>query len=406
MQARTTYLTPITLRKAHTQLLRALCAATLLTSTLALPAHAARITMSGEDLDLTVPCSGSVRIIVDPSMKDGATLDSTNATQVMLRGGKDEAESRISISTKSCAPDGHVTISVSPITGISIHDSRDTHFTISGKLASLDASLDSNTLNADNIQSLDLSMRGNSAVHIKTLDRAAQIVASGNTSFSADYANLTAFSAQLSNDATLNVAQGTIEALTLVTADNASATLASTASLATVTANGTGAVSIAHVSGPVMRSGTGNVHVGDVQPAPAVAVASTPAVAAPPNLVQQPAVPTPPAPAQPPIHSMPAIPAPPPYTAPSAPPVIAAPPPQIQLPPPALPAPPPPQTPPTLPTQQALPSVSVPSAPKAPINSAPPPSNTPPKEAVSAPPTPPENSSAAPTNTTATPSHN
>ncbi|MGC5748473.1 hypothetical protein J4P41_07520 [Gluconobacter sp. NFX36] len=242
--------------------LRMLLLATL-AGTVSVPsAEAARVSMSGEDLDLAIPCTGQVRIVVDSTMKDGATLDSSSATQVTMRTGKEEADSRISIATKACAPNGKLTISVSPYTGVSIHDSHDTSFVIKGKLASLDASLDSNTMDVENTQSLDLSMHGSSNVHIGSLERAAQIVASGTSTFTADSAQLTALSAQLTNQASFTISQGDIEALTIVTADNASATVLGNASVATVTANGTGAVNIERVSGPIVRSGSGSVRVG------------------------------------------------------------------------------------------------------------------------------------------------
>ncbi|MFT9348514.1 MAG: hypothetical protein ABF562_07315 [Gluconobacter japonicus] len=273
--------------------LRMLLLATL-AGTVSVPsAEAARVSMSGEDLDLAIPCTGQVRIVVDSTMKDGATLDSSSATQVTMRTGKEEADSRISIATKACAPNGKLTISVSPYTGVSIHDSHDTSFVIKGKLASLDASLDSNTMDVENTQSLDLSMHGSSNVHIGSLERAAQIVASGTSTFTADSAQLTALSAQLTNQASFTISQGDIEALTIVTADNASATVLGNASVATVTANGTGTVNIERVSGPIVRSGSGSVRVGaqngvvyrptDAAPAPTPAPASpTPEVSAPP----------------------------------------------------------------------------------------------------------------------------
>ncbi|GBR22254.1 hypothetical protein [Gluconobacter japonicus] len=265
-----------------------------LAGTVSVPsAEAARVSMSGEDLDLAIPCTGQVRIVVDSTMKDGATLDSSSATQVTMRTGKEEADSRISIATKACAPNGKLTISVSPYTGVSIHDSHDTSFVIKGKLASLDASLDSNAMDVENTQSLDLSMHGSSNVHIGSLERAAQIVASGTSTFTADSAQLTALSAQLTNQASFTISQGDIEALTIVTADSASATVLGNASVATVTANGTGTVNIERVSGPIVRSGSGSVRVGaqngvvyrstDATPAPTPAPASlAPEVSAPP----------------------------------------------------------------------------------------------------------------------------
>jgi len=295
--------------------LRMLLLATL-AGTVSVPsAEAARVSMSGEDLDLAIPCTGQVRIVVDSTMKDGATLDSSSATQVTMRTGKEEADSRISIATKACAPNGKLTISVSPYTGVSIHDSHDTSFVIKGKLASLDASLDSNTMDVENTQSLDLSMHGSSNVHIGSLERAAQIVASGTSTFTADSAQLTALSAQLTNQASFTISQGNIEALTIVTADNASATVLGNASVATVTANGTGTVNIERVSGPIVRSGSGSVRVGaqngvvyrptDAAPAvpetpppatipeptPAAPIAPPPPIAAPQTNTSQPSAP-------------------------------------------------------------------------------------------------------------------
>ncbi|MFT8354727.1 MAG: hypothetical protein ABF617_08995 [Gluconobacter japonicus] len=290
--------------------LRMLLLATL-AGTVSVPsAEAARVSMSGEDLDLAIPCTGQVRIVVDSTMKDGATLDSSSATQVTMRTGKEEADSRISIATKACAPNGKLTISVSPYTGVSIHDSHDTSFVIKGKLASLDASLDSNAMDVENTQSLDLSMHGSSNVHIGSLERAAQIVASGTSTFTADSAQLTALSAQLTNQASFTISQGDIEALTIVTADNASATVLGNASVATVTANGTGAVNIERVSGPIVRSGSGSVRVGaqngevyrptETTPTPA---SPTPEASAPPPATTSEAVPAAPVAPPPPISA-------------------------------------------------------------------------------------------------------
>lgn len=296
---------------------------------LAPAAHAARMTLSGEDLDLSVPCTGQVRVVVDPAMKDGATLDSSSMAQVAMHTGKEEAESRISIATKACAPNGKLTISISPSTGLTIHDSHDTHFVITGKLASLDASLDSTTMDIEDTQSLDLNMQGASSVHIKSLERAAQIVASGASTLTADTAQLAALSAQLTQNATMTLSGSSIDALTLVTADQASATILGHATVATVAANGTGEVNIEAVSGPMVRSGKGTVRVGAqngviYRPTPpppaALPVPATPAplpstpVQAPATgteaAVPAPVVPTPapvPAPTAPSVPESPAV---------------------------------------------------------------------------------------------------
>ncbi|MEN3167401.1 hypothetical protein [Gluconobacter sp. OJB] len=288
--------------------LLALLAGTVLLSP---AAHAARMTLSGEDLDLSIPCTGQVRVVVDPNMKDGATLDSSSLGQVAMHTGKEEAQSRISIATKSCAPNGKLTISISPSTGLTIHDSHDTHFVIAGKLASLDANLDSTTMDIENTQSLDLDMQGASTVHIHSLERAAQIVASGTSTLTADTAQLAALSVQLTQNAGMTLSGGTIDALTLITADQASATILAHATVATVAANGTGDVNIEAVTGPMVRSGKGTVRVGaengviyrPTPPPPATAPTPPPAAQQPPLPVQTPpasAAPTVPAPVVPP----------------------------------------------------------------------------------------------------------
>ncbi|MBS1082289.1 hypothetical protein [Gluconobacter kondonii] len=275
--------------------LLALLAGTVLLSP---AAHAARMTLSGEDLDLSIPCTGQVRVVVDPNMKDGATLDSSSLAQVSMHTGKEEAQSRISIATKSCAPNGKLTISISPSTGLTIHDSHDTHFVIAGKLASLDASLDSATMDIENTQSLDLDMQGASSVHIHSLERAAQIVASGTSTLTADTAQLAALSVQLTQNAGMTLSGGTIDALTLITADQASATILAHATVATVAANGTGDVNIEAVTGPMVRSGKGTVRVGAENgviyrptPPPPAAIPTPPPAAPQPSLPVQ----TPPA---------------------------------------------------------------------------------------------------------------
>lgn len=298
--------------------LLALLAGTVL---LAPAAHAARMTLSGEDLDLSVPCTGQVRVVVDPNMKDGATLDSSSLAQVAMHTGKEEAQSRISLATKTCAPNGKLTISISPSTGLTIHDSHDTHFIITGKLASLDASLDSTTMDIENTQSLDLDMQGASTVHIKALERAAQIVASGTSTLTADTAQLAALSAQLTQNAGMTLSGGSIDALTLITADQASATILGHATVATVAANGTGDVNIEAVSGPMVRSGKGSVRVGAQN---GVIYRPTPP---PPAAVTAPVTPAPlpvtpvqtPAPGATPAVPAPVVPTPTPVPAPAAP---------------------------------------------------------------------------------------
>jgi|GEM_PF-2306508 len=329
-------------------------------------AYAAHVTMSGEDLDLTTPCMGQVKITVDPSLKDGASLDSSSNTQVMMRDGKDEAESKITIATRNCAPGGKLAIRISPNTGLSIHDSHDTHFTITGSLASLDASLDSDTMDMERVQSLDLSLHGTSSVHVSYLERAAQIVSSGTSTFTADNAQLSALSAQLTNNASLMINGGSIEALTIVTADQATATIMGNATVATVTANGSGVVNIEKVTGPLVRSGSGSLRVG----APNGEILRP--TAQPPAAVQVAAPPVQP-PAQPPA-SAPTAPSPPTITAPT-PTIQQQPQPRIPDPAPA-PPPAPTQTPPNPPVSIPEPTLPPSTQPTAPSLSRPLPGTT------------------------------
>ncbi|GGC26449.1 hypothetical protein GCM10007207_09840 [Asaia siamensis] len=256
------------------------------------PLHAApQVVMDAEDLDLSVPCLGRFEITVDPAMSDGVSIDSstTGGAHLTMRTGKTQGSSKVLITSKSCAPTAKVSILVAPSVGVLIHDSHDTHFVINGTLASLEASLEAGQLDADTIQSLDLSLRGTEQVHIAHLNRAAQVVETGASGLVVDHAELDAFSAQLSETSHLTVTDGRVDVLTLMVENGASARLGGTLNTATVSANGTGLVAIPTVSGALTR--TGNVQVGPVAAA-AVTQPSAPIAA-------QPAPPVPAAPAAP-----------------------------------------------------------------------------------------------------------
>ncbi|GAB6855300.1 hypothetical protein JCM15831A_23240 [Asaia astilbis] len=299
---------------------RRIALATLLVSSLAIsaPLHAAPQVVDAEDLDLSVPCLGRFEITVDPAMSDGVSIDSspTGGAHLTMRTGKTQGSSKVLISSKSCAPSAKVSILVAPTVGVLIHDSHDTHIVIHGTLASLEASLEAGQLDADTIQSLDLSLRGTEQVHIAHLNRAAQVVETGASGLVVDQADLDAFSAQLSETSHLAVTDGRFDVLTLMVENAASVRLGGSVNTATVSANGTGLVSIPTVSGALTRSGS--VQVGPTPPAaPPMAVAQP--------VAPQPTPPTPPV-AQPPSTPSAAVKAPPALpsaplapTAPSAP---------------------------------------------------------------------------------------
>lgn len=320
---------------------RRIALATLLLSGLAAvrPGHAApQVVVDAEDLDLSVPCLGRFEITVDPAMSDGVSIDSsaTGGAHLTMRTAKTQGSSKVLITSKSCAPAAKVAILVAPSVGVLIHDSHDTHFVINGTLASLEASLEAGQLDADTIQSLDLSLRGTEQVHIAHLNRAAQVVETGASGLVVDHASLDAFSAQLSETSHLTVTDGRFDVLTLMVENAASVRLGGTVNTATVSASGTGLVAIPNVSGALTR--TGNVQVGPLaatiapvtapiqgggqgaMPGPAVPAAPTAPTAAPPvppvmpntgaqsNISRSPTPPAPPV--APPVPSAVVAPAP------------------------------------------------------------------------------------------------
>ena len=256
------------------------------TAALAAPPHAGpQVVMDAEDLDLSVPCLGRFEIMVDPAMSDGVSIDSSpsGGAHLTMRTGKTQGSSKVLITSRTCAPNARVSILVAPNVGVLIHDSHDTHIVIHGTLASLEASLEAGQLDADTVQSLDLSLRGTEQVHIANLNRAAQVVETGASGLVVDHADLDAFSAQLSETSHLTVTDGRFDVLTLMVENAASARLGGSANTATVSANGTGLVAIPTVSGALTR--TGNVQVGPVAatPAPSPSAPATPGAAAGPS---------------------------------------------------------------------------------------------------------------------------
>lgn len=258
----------------------------LSTAALAAPPHAGpQVVMDAEDLDLSVPCLGRFEIMVDPAMSDGVSIDSSpsGGAHLTMRTGKTQGSSKVLITSRTCAPNARVSILVAPNVGVLIHDSHDTHIVIHGTLASLEASLEAGQLDADTVQSLDLSLRGTEQVHIANLNRAAQVVETGASGLVVDHADLDAFSAQLSETSHLTVTDGRFDVLTLMVENAASARLGGSANTATVSANGTGLVAIPTVSGALTR--TGNVQVGPVAatPAPSPSAPATPGTPASPS---------------------------------------------------------------------------------------------------------------------------
>lgn len=321
---------------------------------------AEHVTMSGEDLELSTPCIGRVQVSVDPAMSDGVSFDASaaSAAHVTIRTSKDQNESKVVIASKSCAPHALLSVLVAPNIGVSIHDSHDTHFVMTGAVGSLEASLDSGILDADSVGSLDLNMRDGAQVHVRTLHRAGQVVAGGTSVMTADHADLDAFSAQLTDSSHLEIADGRIDALTLMADGAATIDIGGTANTATVTANGTGLVAIPRMNGPLTRNGTGPVRIGPAPPPPAppapASAAAAPPAASPSGSaagsgIRPPSSSTPPAPPQTVQAPDPAPVAPPPTSAapvdrPPVPPVTVQQPPPVAPAtlPPTAPAPPPP----------------------------------------------------------------
>ncbi|GAJ29076.1 hypothetical protein [Acidomonas methanolica] len=233
--------------------------------------------LPGEELELITPCLGEVQVTVDPAATDGVTLDTSQAgtARVSIRTGKLESERKVVIASKACAPHATLAVTVAPVTALSIHDSKDTRFVLRGPLTSLEASMESGSIDGESAGSADLNLRGTSQAHFALLRRAAQVVAHDSAVLIVDKADLDAFSAQLADTSRLLVSGGRIDALTLVTEGAAMVQIGGTLNTAAITANGIGLVTLPKAIGTVSRNGSGRVQMGP--PAPVPSPVQTPA---------------------------------------------------------------------------------------------------------------------------------
>ncbi|MCQ9153974.1 hypothetical protein [Acidomonas methanolica] len=226
--------------------------------------------LPGEELELITPCLGEVQVTVDPATTDGVTLDTSQAgaARVSIRAGKLESERKVVIASKACAPHATLAVTVAPVTALSIHDSKDTRFVLRGPLTSLEASMESGSIDGESAGSADLNLRGTSQAHFALLRRAAQVVAHDSAVLIVDKADLDAFSAQLADTSRLLVTGGRIDALTLVTEGAAMVQIGGALNTAAITANGIGLVTLPKAIGTVSRNGSGRVQMGSPAPVP------------------------------------------------------------------------------------------------------------------------------------------
>ncbi|MXV45235.1 hypothetical protein GS501_09340 [Saccharibacter sp. 17.LH.SD] len=265
--------------------------------------------LPGDDLDLSVPCAQTL-IKVDQNLKTGVIIDENSGSAPDIQNIKDGAENQLHIALHGCLSTHHLSLRLSPGTALTLHDSPHATITITGTLSTLDTSLTDASLHLEHIQSLDLSMSGSSVVHIHQLDRAAQIVAKDQSQLIIDQAFLSAFSGQLTGNSQLTIAQGQIDNLNLSVANQAIAHVLVHTGAANVSTNDNAILTLGQVSGPLNRSGSGQIHqMAPPAPAPAPTAPapiaatngtdgsaqglSSPSLPAPPTTPPQPVTPKP-----------------------------------------------------------------------------------------------------------------
>ncbi|UYH50920.1 hypothetical protein N5W20_07370 [Candidatus Kirkpatrickella diaphorinae] len=229
-------------------------------------------TWTVEEVDLSLPCFERVAIQVDPKYPRAVAIEGPrHGVTVSSRVVQDQGAARVALTAPACqAGHGYNTMSlrVGGDVGVTLHDSPQTRFVVSGRLASLEANLSDGSVSAVEIASLDISIHGSENVAIGRLERAGQVTANGTARLTVREAALDALSATLSDRASLQIDGGKIVALTLTTQDAASARVNGSLDTAIVTANGSGAISLPLTTAPLVRHGTGSITQSKPEAAP------------------------------------------------------------------------------------------------------------------------------------------
>lgn len=225
--------------------------------------HAASATrssvFSGDELDLSAPCA-SVHLKVDPALKTGLSLDEATNRATVVHTTKDGAEQSVHVALPSCRQHLPLFLRLAPGTTLTLHDSPLATITIAGTLSTLESNLTDASLEIDHVQSLDLSLRGTSSVHIHQLDRAAEILIAEQARLHVDQAFLTALSAQMSGSSQLSITQGQIDTLSLMMADQSNASIMAQLGTANTSTRDNASLTLGHITDSLNQSGNGHIH--------------------------------------------------------------------------------------------------------------------------------------------------
>ena len=243
-------------------------------SALAAESHAL---LRADELDLSVPCA-QVQIKADASLKDSLVVEEAYGLTPDVQTTRDGTESHIRLALHNCPKGGRLTIRLSSDTALTLHDSPQAHITISGTLTTLESNLDDASLQVDRVESLDMSISGTTQAHIRQLNRAAQLNATGAARLDVDTALLSAFSAQMSDNSQLSISEGQIDSLTLNVSHQAEASVMATINNANITTNDGAGVTLSKVTGTMQDGGTKHItHAAPPEASPAKPVTQAPA---------------------------------------------------------------------------------------------------------------------------------
>ena len=256
-----------------------LCLGVVLGSTLmagSTLAAESRAILHADDLDLSTPCA-QVLIKADPGLKDSLVVEEAVGLTPDIQTTRDGTESHLRLALHNCPKGGRLTIRLSSDTALTLHDSPQAHITITGTLTTLESNLDDASLQIDRVESLDMSISGTTQAHIRQLNRAAQLNATGAAQLDVDTALLSAFSAQMSDNSQLSITDGQIDSLTLNVSHQAEASVMATVSNASITTNDGGSVTLNKVTGSMQDGGTKHItHASPPEPGPTKQTVQTP----------------------------------------------------------------------------------------------------------------------------------
>ncbi|QDH13580.1 hypothetical protein E3E12_04520 [Formicincola oecophyllae] len=185
--------------------------------------------LSAEALDITAPCT-QVRIKVDAALGPGGqnaiTADDIHGAGALYSLVVVGDATRLDVSVPACAPDNRLVLRIGPSVTLSLHESPHGMVTVTGPLSSLEGRFDTSSFNVARTAAMEVVMGGQGTGHVGELGRAAQIDLTGQAQLDISHTQAAVVSAQVGQNATLNIGSGHIGALTLNATGHAQASVA------------------------------------------------------------------------------------------------------------------------------------------------------------------------------------